>query len=278
MFSVRKGYTMNYFSHSDIHPYCSYQAANLNFSTHQHEQIEISYVLSGTLICQTISPHQLSPGELVLVFPYQPHTFSCSKENLVFTMLFDIDFIPDFKRYFCEYDLPEPIISAKKLAPASRHALEWLRTYVQPDASVSSETALLKERGWLTVLLGDIFDKCDLIKRTETLEPELIRQLLAYMRQNITQELTAESVSRELGISSHYLSRSIRQQLHVSFHMLLTSVKLNYAEKLLRTTNLPLTVIASESGFPNTQTLTRNYRQSTGLTPAEFRKQLHAGN
>lgn len=265
---------MKYYNHANQSPYAAFLSSDIGYSQHHHEQIEISCVQSGEAIYTTgQGRHILHTDELIILFPYEAHTFTCSKEDCILTILFDIDFIPDFQRRFCEYELPDPIFRTKKLEPSSRHALKWLKKYISPDASISPEIALQKEKGWLTVLLGDIFYKCDLIKRKDKLEPELIRNMLAYMENNIAKGFTADELTKELGVSQNYLSHSLKNLLHVSYNALLTFVKLNHAEELLKTSEDSLLEIALASGFQNIQTFTRNYKKATGMTPYEFQKQ-----
>lgn len=258
--------------------YTSFIAENMEEPMHQHEQIELSYLLSGTVTyTMPDSSQTLHPGQVIIHFPYEPHGFSCTEpESRMLTLIFDIDFVPDFVRHVCEYLLPENIFSRKELEISTHEALHWLCHYSTEETEDSSEVIYLKQRGWLTAILGDLFYKHDLSQRTEKLEPDIIRNIIHYMEQNITKDLTSDDLARTAGISQHYLSHNLKQSIFVTHKALFSSVKVAYIENLLVSTNQSLLEVALACGYKNLPAFNRNYKKATGITPREFRKQIQA--
>ena len=52
----------------------------------------------------------------------------------------------------------------------------------------------------------------------------------------------------------------------------LLDYRIQMAERLLRTTELPVTEIALQTGFSNSAYFTKVFRQLRGLSPSQFRK------
>lgn len=268
---------MKYLPHITPHPYLSYAAENIGSTMHQHGYVEIIYIVSGQYLYTTpTGQHILPSGRLLLIFPYQMHSITPHEtENCsMFCILFAMNFTSDFEKRFCEYVMPDHILRKKELAPPTRKALHWLMQYPQSPSS-PDDILLQKCRGWLTVLLGDIFYKRDLQKRKEKLDSALIDQLKSYINQHIGENLSPQNVSHTLGISLNHLNDIIRDVLSVSYNSLVTSLRIEHAEKLLYETDFSLLDIALECGFHNVQTFSRNYKKLTGMTPGDFRKNLY---
>lgn len=269
---------MRYLYHMAPQPYSSNISKNVGYSLHQHKFVEILYVLSGSYSYTTkVKEDILLPGSLTIIFPYEMHAVASNdNENCrILTLLFDIDFVFDFKKRFCEYLMPQNVLHKKELEKSTLTALDWIIKSIQSDYS-NDRLLIQKIQGWMTVVLGDIFYKRDLEKRKEKLNSELIEQLFHYIDKHIDKDFSIEEIARALGISQTYLTHTLKHVLSTSYNALLTTIRLEHAEILLRSPDRSLLEIALESGFQNTQAFTRNYKKMTGITPSEFRKQLQA--
>lgn len=261
---------MKFYKHSK--PQLSILDGSISYSKHQHEQIELCYILSGEMQYEVNNqPYLLTRGSLIMLFPYLPHSFHCSSSKEPFRALLfvlDIDFIPDFTKRLCEYHMPSCAFRPKELDHATRHALHWLEKAADTPSLYSNHMI----RGWLTIVLGDLFYKHEIHQRKEALDAPLIHDLISYMEQHLSEETQPDSLCLHFGISRHYLSHTLKNQIYVSYPSLQNTLRLNHAEDLLRSSNLRIIDISAECGFRNVQTFSRNYKNATGLTPAAFQK------
>lgn len=265
---------MRHVYHLPPTPFSASVSETISDSMHRHGFVELLYVLSGkcSYSCDQTDTI-LEPGSLVLLFPYSQHTISALPDTncQTATFLFHLDFVSDFKKRFCEYTMPDNILLHSQLSHATMTALQWLVNSVR-ESYDEDEVLLQKVRGWLTVVLGDIFYKRDLVQRREKIEPELLEQLTHYIETHLDQDFTKEQLAHALGISQSYLTHTLKHVLSLSYNKFIISLRLKYTEKMLLTTDYSLIFIAMECGFSSVQSFSRSYKKATGYTPNQVRR------
>lgn len=271
---------MLFYYHADNPPLITRLESHFISHTHQHEHPELCYVLSGC-IQYTIGSdvYTLRPGSMILVFPYCLHSIRSIQDEAQLPRLLLITprltFLPDFEKRFCEYTMPHMVYRPKELDAATRHALRSLNSCIDTNGMFyphARTVDTLRAKGWLTVILGDLFYKHSVTLRREKLEPSLIRSLVTYSRGHLLDEPDWNIICRELGISLHYLTHTLKQQIYVNHSSMLTLLRLEEANKLLCQTSMSLADIAFACGFDSPDALRNAYKKTTGITPAAMRK------
>lgn len=124
--------------------------------------------------------------------------------------------------------------------------------------------------------IASLFDRLiDLLQKREV--PELsvyMRQALNYIHEHFAEPLSQSEAASRIHISSVYLSKLFRQELHVSFPDYLMQVRLNHATRLLRSENLPIRDVAAKSGFNDYIYFLKCFKKKMGCTPTEYLKRL----
>ena len=69
-----------------------------------------------------------------------------------------------------------------------------------------------------------------------------------------------------------YLSRLFKKEKNISLTDYIVQEKLKMASAMLRSTNLPVSVIASNIGYTNFSYFTQVFRKSYGMSPSEYRQ------
>lgn len=88
--------------------------------------------------------------------------------------------------------------------------------------------------------------------------------------------LTIYRIATEVGCSADHLSRCFQKHLGLSAQHYLQSERLSLACRLLKKPNLRICEVAWACGFRSANYFTRAFRQQTGHTPKQFRRQLFA--
>jgi AraC-like DNA-binding protein len=104
--------------------------------------------------------------------------------------------------------------------------------------------------------------------------PDAVRHLVTAMI--IEGVPTKDMVAAQLGLSGRSLHRKL-QDLGTGYREILDQVRLELAQARLREEADSVSRIAGQLGFHSHQAFMRWYKQSTGRTPGEHRKELAAG-
>ena len=113
---------------------------------------------------------------------------------------------------------------------------------------------------------------------TDTLavDDPAVAAALAFIRQNIAENLSVAKIVAEVGIVRRELERKFRALLGCSIGEELRRVKVEKAKGLLSDTKLPMPTVARYSGFSSSQRLAAVFLKVTGLSPSEYRHQAQA--
>ncbi|MDF3069797.1 MAG: Transcriptional regulator, AraC family [Polyangiaceae bacterium] len=93
-----------------------------------------------------------------------------------------------------------------------------------------------------------------------------------FITDNCREPLTLAQVARHAGFSRAYFSRIFKETFGKGFERYLTEERLALAERLLRTSALPVGRISSEAGFISPAHFSAAFRRSHGVPPLAYRR------
>jgi AraC-like DNA-binding protein len=99
-------------------------------------------------------------------------------------------------------------------------------------------------------------------------------RMLLLIAEHFREELTAEDVAAHVGLHRTYAAALFRQHVGMGLHDYITECRLSHAKALLATTNGSILDVALQSGFGSISQFHAVFKQSCGLTPGAFRKEL----
>ena len=102
-------------------------------------------------------------------------------------------------------------------------------------------------------------------------------QICAYIRENITSQISRRDISKHIHISSDYISHIVRSVGNCSCNELIRNMKMDYAQKLVRTTSMSIGNIAAKCGYDSFAYFTRVYKSIYGVSPSRDRLQHYHG-
>ncbi len=100
-----------------------------------------------------------------------------------------------------------------------------------------------------------------------------IMEAVYYMESHYAEQLTIEEVAEAAGYSAAYFSRLFQSQLGKSYSEYLSYIRIKNVSRLLLNTDKSVTEIAIETGYQYPGNLSASFRQKTGLTPKQYRRQ-----
>ena len=103
----------------------------------------------------------------------------------------------------------------------------------------------------------------------------LINRALGYLYSHFAEPITVGDAAAYVGYTPNYFNTCFHRQMGMPFGEYLRQMRLNYAENLLRSSQLPVTEVASESGFSSLSYFSRCFRDSYRMSPQQYRKIIH---
>lgn len=88
----------------------------------------------------------------------------------------------------------------------------------------------------------------------------------------LSEELTLQTVSRDVNYNYSYLSSLFKQETGQSFSEYLTQQRMSLAQKLLKESRLKVHEVGMRCGYPNTKYFMSQFRRTTGQTPSQYRE------
>ena len=101
----------------------------------------------------------------------------------------------------------------------------------------------------------------------------LVKQAESYIDNNVDRVMNVSEVAAAFYVNADHLSRVFRAQRGIPLKEYIIRRKMQSAQTLLTTTNLPIGVIASKLGYDNFSYFSQLYRKVMGISPTEERKE-----
>ncbi len=100
-------------------------------------------------------------------------------------------------------------------------------------------------------------------------------RVAAYLEAHCRERLTAAQLGREFGYHPYYLNRIFREATGTTLHRYQMDCRIRRAQTMLRDTGLSIGEIAESLGFAPGPYFSELFRQTTGLSPTEYRGANH---
>lgn len=105
-------------------------------------------------------------------------------------------------------------------------------------------------------------------------EKSLQQEITEYILQNLSGDLSVQTMCRRFAVSKSELYRILRRQAPDGIARYVRQIRFERACDLLRNTSKPLWKIAAEVGYDNPDYFLRAFKKETGLSAGKYRRQL----
>lgn len=93
----------------------------------------------------------------------------------------------------------------------------------------------------------------------------------SFVASHYAERIGIEDIARAANVSASYLTRLFRQTVGTSPHDYVVRFRITQAKQLLAETDLPVSDIASKSGFSSTSNFSYRFSAVTGISPRSYR-------
>lgn len=250
---------------------------------HWHRAVELFYIPRGQLDYSTpdgvLSFREGTGGFVNANVPHS--TLSHTDGTIQLLHLFDpmlISGIPG-SRIEQKYVLPLTASGVEILAldskdPLQGEALRLLESTFRLNPSEPGYELLLREalsRLWL-LLLDAFAPQLERPGKTSRIS-EYLKEMLVFIHEHYSEKLSVDQIAEAAGISQRRCFQIFKSYLHTTPVEYLNHYRIQAACTLLRRTEDSVTDIALACGMGSSSHFCTQFREATGLTPLEFRKQ-----
>jgi len=257
----------------EVVPVSFYERKGFDFFAHWHTDIELAYVVKGSVrVGINQKTYLLEQGEGVVIESGDVHFYQCTDCNAIVKVCV---FSPD-------------LVTIHGMRPTHFHTPvfddnKW-NGLVNERLNKIGEELQNKKRGYpmqvkgeLLLLTGHFLRSMELEGRETGRqlqnERRKINDILRFIEKNMTDDICLEQVAKEFQIDKFTLSKKLCVATGMNFRSLVNVQRLQKARELLETTELTALDIALECGYNNVRTFNRVFREKTGMTPSDFRNQ-----
>lgn len=103
-------------------------------------------------------------------------------------------------------------------------------------------------------------------------QQSFVEESVNYIQKHFKERLTLQMVASRVYMNAQYFSRVFKRETGVTFTEYVNRLKIQYACKLLETTNYPAYRISSECGFTDPSYFNRVFYAQMEMTPKKYKK------
>jgi two-component system response regulator YesN len=101
----------------------------------------------------------------------------------------------------------------------------------------------------------------------------IIKKTCEYVVQHVEEDITLEDIAAEVHVTKSYIGKLFKQRVGYNFTDYVTKIKMEHAKSLLRTGEYKNYEVSEKLGYSSIDYFSRLFKQYSGVTPLEFRKQ-----
>lgn len=253
------------------------------YSWHYHKEIEYLCVLKGSL-CMAVESqtYRMSVGDWIVIEPgLAHHTIKNSDVEyvcVIFPVLSHIvDTFPEGSKLFLNANnLTERFI--RKIENNFEIKSKGLALFQEMiDAQQNKKFGnLLLLRANIQKLMYytiELLGEPETSGKNENYNYSKILPAIEYINENLAQKMDVNDLALLCHYNYFYFSKIFKYFMGTTVTEYINHQRYKYAKMYLLETNMSISEIAYQTGFPNENSLYIYFKKASGITPAQFRKE-----
>lgn len=241
---------------------------------HVHNDYEVYFLLSGEVqYFIKSSAFVLKAGDLVVIPKNIIHktvySLNQSYERLLINFTEDILSAKD--RYLLSELTPLHITIPSNLKKKIQEVFFKIEEEYNSD-SLGKQSLLSSYITELLVLINRYHSSYKDQQSVCNHSTEIINTCAKYISEHCHSDITLSFIAKMAAMSESYFSREFKKNTGFGFNEYLIMNRLINAQKLLSTTSLPITYVATKCGFNDSNYFASVFKKHYGMTPYKYRK------
>lgn len=254
---------------------------NTQMKQHWHDEIEIVVPIKGHFYSHVNGIQQkINTNELLIVNTKNIHYLSFENNNTtveIITLLLDYKQILAYDKQADLYYFDQDINQLQK-EEIINTIIDIDTTYLQKEKFYEVKLHMLLHQLYWLLFKFTYKEKDHKTKQLTALHIPTINQIINYIDTHYHEPITLNILSKQIGFSSVYISRLFKQTCHLNISEYIEKVRIMHAYNDVVNTNISITDIAYDNGFPNVKSFINAFKHYYELTPLQYRNKLKNDN
>ena len=228
----------------------------ISFPVHIHRSFEYFKQIRGaTEIRIEDRKYLLGAGEAVLVFPLQPHSYTCIEDGETQMSIFSPEMVSSFYK------------KIQNKIPTDNQFNCHL-----PDGMPTDNIFYKKSVAYF--ICGEFERGREYVERPDELGDTLFVSLLVYADKNFCNRCLLRDAAASVGYDYAYISKFFKKKVGMSFRQYVNCLRILESKNLLQSTSKSISEIGEACGFASMRAFDREFHAQTGLTPSDYKKTI----
>lgn len=146
-----------------------------------------------------------------------------------------------------------------------------LRKYMHQMVQMTKSD--LKDEHLISTIIHKIlYELTHITSTSEKMMDRSISQVISFIEDHFTQEITIEELAEITNLSVYYFARTFKRYTGTSPYQYILDYRIHHAKKLLQTTDDSIETIAFASGFNSLSHFVTAFKKRSNISPKQFRK------
>lgn len=252
-----------------LHPY------SIDFRLHNHrDMLEILVFLAGDAQFRVEgSVYPLAPYDTVVVSNHEMHRVvhlsDTPYKRIVINLpaaFFMSNECEEYAGLFFDRPLGEGNLISREITQSSRFR-DCTERLLEYKSSGESETLVKSVFIEFLHILNKSRQAEESLHKEQNLGNRHIREVISYINENLTSDITLESISKQFFMNKSYLCRAFKKHTGYTLNKYITHKRLLYVRELC-SQNMSITQASMEAGFGNYSNFYKMYLQENGQPPS----------
>lgn len=256
----------------------------LPYHTHYHYEIyyfhegHVSYLINDRI-------YKLAPGDLILMHGMTLHKAMLEQNDVYKRTIihFDPEYVSKHIQPSYTDNLLLPFTELKNvhlsLKDAAREECESMLNKLEQLMLMKDDNAYAYQKSHVVLLelLLFINEQCQQPMQNQhhstTTQERHTQDIITFIEQHFSEEITLDQLQNHLHLNKYYLSKTFKEVTGTTIFQYLLERRIYAAKLLLVDSQASITEICMEVGFKHLAHFSRSFKQATGMTAEQYRRQ-----
>jgi AraC-like DNA-binding protein len=254
-----------------------------NVPHHWHEDIEIIYLVEGTLrVGVNSTTWELTQGDIIIIGSGEIHYFFQGKEFSNRAVIqFRLSIYDNFLSGTKDTKAIKPMLARSICLTKGNEIHTLMEKHIKDIINEHNEA----KEGYKLILKARLYDLAGILLRhmpkQEYSLQELSREqeklkrmenIFQYVEANYQNQIDLDEVSKAAGFSKYYFTKFFKENSGMTFIDYLNNFRVTKAQWHIIDEEASIAEIAYKSGFNSVKTFNRVFKNITGCAPMEYKK------